>query len=322
MASQFKENEYFAGKSFLVTGGCGFIGSHISEQLVGLGATVIALDDYSNGKTNNLSSIKSPNLKLLQGDVRSFDFDSLGKLDGIFNEAARALIPSFKDPITDLNVNAGGTIRLLEYARKHDVKVIHASSGSVYGNPTSIPITEEHPLNPISPYGTSKATSELYCLMYYREFGVDVTMLRYFNVYGPRQSVSEEMGVIPIFVKRALDGRQLTIFGDGRQTRDFLNVMDVVQANLLSYKSHKGSGRYMNIGGGGQEISIVDLARLVMDLCGVSRELVFADAKPGDIRRLVADNSRARELIGYTPTVSLKEGLSEYIEYAKQSPSS
>lgn len=315
MYSEF--GDLFRGKRFLVTGGAGFIGSHVVERLLSLGAFVYVLDDFSNGKKSNLFESKDGNPELLNDDVRKFDFGSLGKLDAVFNEAARALIPSFEDPVTDLEVNVGGTIRLLEYSRKHDVKLVHASSGSVYGNPLKVPISEDHPLNPISPYGTSKLASEGYCQMYQREFGLDVVMLRYFNVYGPRQSVSEEMGVIPIFVKRALNKRQLTIFGDGKQTRDFLNVLDVVKANLLAYKSERASGKFMNIGGGGEEISILDLAHLVMSLCGFEEEPLFEKAKPGDIRRLVADNSVAKELIGYVPSVSLREGLTKYIEYAR-----
>jgi len=242
----------------------------------------------------------------------------LGKIDGVFHEAARALIPSFKDPVTDLEVNAGGTIRVLEYARKHDVKLVYASSGSVYGNPQEIPITERHPLNPISPYACSKMAAEIYCGMYFREYHLDVTMLRYFNVYGPRQSVNEEMGVIPIFVSRALKGQALKINGDGKQTRDFLNVSDVVKANLLAYKSKTASGQYMNIGGGGDEISILDLAYLVMGMCGFQQNPIFGPPKPGDIRRLVSDNSKAKELIGYVPSVTLREGLMNYIDYARR----
>lgn len=310
------DKSVFPTRSFLVTGGAGFIGSHIVEQLLGLGANVIVVDDFTNGGFQKLS-FKNDRLKVHQGDVRDFDYDSLGKIDGIFHEAARALVPSFKFPVTDLEVNTASTIRLLEYARKHDVKMVYASSGSVYGNPVEIPITENHPLNPISPYASSKLASEIYCGMYYREFHVDVTMLRYFNVYGPRQSISEEMGVIPIFVKRALDRTKLKIFGDGMQTRDFLNVLDVVYANLLAYNSERGKGKYMNIGGGGQEISILDLAKLVMELCGFDEQPLFADPKPGDIRRLVADNSKAKELIGYEPSIMLREGLTKYIEYAR-----
>jgi len=309
--------EIFRGRTFLVVGGAGFIGSHITDQLLTLGASVVVLDDLSNGKKSNVAGAGG-SLQILQGDVRGFDFESLGKLDGIFNEAARALVPSFADPVTDLLVNAGGTIRLLEYARKHDVKLVHASSGSVYGNPTKIPISENHPLRPISPYGVSKLASEFYCSMYFLDYGLDVAALRYFNVYGPRQTVNEEMGVIPIFVSRALRKEPLRIFGDGKQTRDFLNVRDVVSANLLAYKSDRCCGQIMNIGGGGEEVSIVTLAHMVMSLCGFESSLVYADPKPGDIRRLVADNTLAKEIIGYEPRVSLEAGLREYIEYARK----
>ena len=314
MQSDFAE--IFRGRVFLVVGGAGFIGSHIAERLLALGAKVIVLDDLSNGKRTNLPNANS-SLRLVEGDVRSYDFDSLGRLDGIFNEAARALLPSFADPVTDLLVNSGGTIRLLEYARKHDVKVVHASSGSVYGNPIKIPISEDHPLKPISPYGVSKLSSEFYCSMYFLDYGLDVVALRYFNVYGPRQTVNEEMGVIPIFVSRALRKEQLRIFGDGKQTRDFLNVSDVVSANLLAYKSSRSAGQVMNIGGGGEEVSIEALAKMVMSLCGYDAPLAYANPKPGDIRKLVADNTRAKEVIGYEPSVSLETGLRQYIEYVR-----
>jgi UDP-glucose 4-epimerase len=307
----------FKGMRFLVVGGAGFIGSHIAERLLGLGGVVVVLDDMSNGRRDKLPS-GYDSLEVVQGDVRNFPFDTLGKIDGVFNEAARALVPSFADPMTDLEVNAGGTARVLEYARLHDVKVVQASSGSVYGNPVRVPITEDHPLNPISPYGVSKLTSEYYCSMYRSDYGLDVVALRYFNVYGPRQTASEEMGVIPIFVKRALRKEPLKIFGDGRQTRDFLNVRDVVDANILAYISKKSGGQVMNIGGGGKEVSIEQLARMVMNLCGYDAPLVYADPKPGDIRRLVADNTRAKGLIGYVPHVPLEVGLREYIEFARR----
>lgn len=301
-----------SGKRFLVTGGAGFIGSHIVEALLSNDARVVALDDLSNGRTSNLPENKD--LEVVSGDVRTFEYESLGKIDGVFNEAARALLPSFERPIDDMMVNAGGTVRILEFARKKGVKVVHASSGSVYGNPVKVPISEGHPLNPISPYGVSKLASEFYCSMYHSEFKVDVTMLRYFNVYGPRQTVSEEMGVVPIFVKRALKNEPLRIFGDGKQTRDFLNVRDVVSANLLAYSSENASGVIMNVGGGGIEISILDLAKLIKKLCDAESEIVYADPKPGDIRRLAADSGMAERLIGYKPTVTLETGLAEYIE--------
>lgn len=311
--------ESIRGRRFLVVGGAGFIGSHIVDRLLEMQGRVTVLDDLSNGRRSNLPGTRE-GLELVEGDVRLYDFESLGSFDGVFNEAARALLPSFKDPVTDMLVNAGGTVRLLEYSRKHDVKLVQASSGSVYGNPVRIPISEDHPLNPISPYGVSKLASEQYCGMYHREYGVDVVALRYFNVFGPRQTVNEEMGVIPIFVKRALARQPLRVFGDGKQTRDFLNVDDVVLANLLSYRSPRSKGRVMNIGGPGTEVSIEQLALTVMKLCDFSAPLVYADAKPGDIRRLVADNSLARETIGYTPSVTLESGLHEYISYAEENP--
>lgn len=304
------------GLRFLVTGGAGFIGSHIVGALLDRGARVVVIDDLTNGRESNLPK-ENPELELFSGDTRTFDYNSLGKVDGIFNEAARALLPSFEDPVTDVAVNAGGTARVLDYARSCGAKVIHASSGSVYGNPTQVPISEDHPVRPISPYGVSKLASEYYCMMYNAEFQVDVIALRYFNVYGPRQTVSEEMGVIPIFVKRALAGQQLRIFGDGKQSRDFLNVADVVRANLLAFKSN-ASGSIMNIGGGGTEISILELARKVSDLCGSRGGIVHAPPKPGDIRRLAADCTKAKELIGYAPLVTIDEGLKSYVEYAKR----
>ena len=311
-----EEHEPLEDKQFLVTGGAGFIGSHIAEALLTRGAKVTVLDDLSNGKRANLPETKD--LRVVSGDVRTFDFESLGTVDGLFNEAARALVPSFEKPVEDMLVNAGGTVRILEYARKHKVKLVHASSGSVYGNPVRVPISEDHPLNPISPYGVSKLAAEYYCSMYLKEFGVDVTMLRYFNVYGPRQTVSEEMGVIPIFVRKALKGEPLRIFGDGEQTRDFLNVKDVVSANLLAFTKKGATGEIMNVGGGGVEISILELAKLVKRLCGSDSPILFAEPKPGDIRRLGADSGKAERLIGYVPTMTLEAGLKEYIGYAKQ----
>jgi len=308
--------ELVKGRRFLVVGGAGFIGSHIVERLASLGGEVLVLDDLSNGKLANLAGL-GKEVRAMQGDVRTFDFSSLGKLDGIFNEAARALLPSFEDPLTDLEVNAGGAARILEYARRFDIKVVHASSGSVYGNPTEVPITESHPLSPISPYGVSKLASEFYCSLYFRDYGLDVVALRYFNVYGPRQTVSEEMGVIPIFVRRSLSKQPLRIFGDGKQTRDFLNVGDVVNANLLAYSSKKAKGAVMNIGGGGREISIEELARVIMKLCSHDAPLIYAESKPGDRRCFAADNTRAKERIGDVPKVSLDVGLKQYIQYVK-----
>lgn len=303
------------GKRFLVTGGAGFIGSHIVEFLISGGANVVVVDNLSTGKLSNLP--QTDLLSFIQADVTSFDFSSVGKVDCIFNEAATSLLPSFKDPVRDMNVNAGGTLRVLDYSRRYDIRLVHASSGSVYGNPVKLPIDESHSLNPISPYAVSKLASEYYCCIYAREYGVDVRVLRYFNVYGPRQNVSEEMGVVPIFVRNALSNIPLRVFGDGRQTRDFLNVKDVVRANMLAYLSEGARGEIMNIGGGGREVSILELAEMIVKITGSKSEIVFAERKPGDIRRLVADSSKAERLIGYRSAVDLEQGLREYIDYAR-----
>jgi UDP-glucose 4-epimerase len=307
--------ESLKGKKFIVTGGAGFIGSHIVDLLISRGASVIIVDDLSNGKVSNIPACSM--VEFIRGDITSFDFSSVGKVDCVFNQAATSLILSFKDPYRDMKVNAAGTLRVLDYCRRYDVRIVHASSGSVYGNPQRIPIDEKHPLLPISPYGVSKLASEHYCLIYSREYGVDVRILRYFNVYGPRQNVSEEMGVIPIFVKNALSNMPIKIFGDGNQTRDFLNVKDVAMANLLAYISETAKGEIMNIGGGGYEISIFELARKIKKICMSQSEIIFAERKPGDISRLVADSSKAEKLIGYKPSVDLDTGLREYVEYAK-----
>ena len=221
MQSDFADT--FRGRRFLVVGGAGFIGSHIAEGLLAQGAKVVVLDDFSNGKRANLAG-DAQSLELVQGDVRTFDFDSLGKLDGVFNEAARALLPSFVDPVTDMLVNTGGAIRLLEYTRKHDVKLVHASSGSVYGNPLKIPISEDHPLNPISPYGVSKQTSELYCSMYFRVYGscrrAQVLQRLWTETDSERGDGCHPYLRLKVPPKDAPEGS----LGDGKQTRDFLNV--------------------------------------------------------------------------------------------------
>ena len=308
----------FEGLRVLVTGGAGFVGSHLVETLINNGANVIVLDDLSTGKMENIEHLKG-RCEVVIGDVRKRSvLQKIGKVDIIFHEAARALLPSFEDPNLDLQVNTGGTINILEIARKCDAKIIHASTGSIYGNPVKLPISEDHPLNPISPYAISKLTAEMYCNFYLREYGLFVVCLRYFNVYGPRQAISEEMGVIPIFVSRVLAEKNPVIFGHGKQTRDFTHVSDVVNANLLGATTREAKGKIVNIGTG-TEISILDLAFMILQLCNCGLNPVFSEPKPGDIRRLVADISLAKEIMGYEPKVQLKKGILDYISWYKRS---
>jgi len=310
-----KEKDFFRNKKVVVTGGCGFIGSHLVQSLVDLGADVTVIDNLTSGKVENIHSVINK-VKLIIDDIRKPGVvEKAGKFDILFNEAATSLIPSFKDPLGDLHVNTGGIINVLEAARKFDSKVIHASSGSVYGNPIRIPIDEEHPLNPVSPYGVSKLAAEYYCKLYFQLYGLNVSCLRYFNVYGPRQRIGEETGVIPIFVSRIFFSEPITIFGDGFQTRDFLHVTDCVRANLLAAISENIKGLAINIGGKNNEVKILDLAYMIMKLLNKRTQIIFKDPKPGDVRRLVADISKAKTLLRYEPKISIEEGLLDYINY-------
>jgi UDP-glucose 4-epimerase len=303
--------------SFLVVGGAGFIGSHLVEVLVHRGGQVTVLDNMSTGKRENLLNAEK-DCRLVVGDIRDRTaLAGMGKFDIICNLAAVSLIDSFRDPILDLNVNAGGVINLLELTRKTDARMVQVSTGSVYGNPVSLPIDENHPLHPISPYAVSKLAAEFYCGHYVRTYGANVTCLRYFNVYGPRQAVSEERGVIPIFVSRAMTDQSLVIFGDGKQSRDFVYVSDVTNATVLAAANERIAGEVINVGGPGEEVTILELAGLVQKILGKDRPLVFREPKPGDIRRLVADSSKAKALLGYQPRISLPEGLRDYIAYLK-----
>jgi len=309
--------EFFREKRILVTGGAGFIGSHLVETLIGYGAHVIVIDDFSTGKLFNLSKVLKE-VNLIKGDIRRKKLlKNLGKIDIIFNEAAISLSKSFREPFSDLSTNAGGMINVLELARRYDAKVIQASTGTVYGNPVRLPIDENHSVHPISPYGVSKLAAEFYCKLYHELYGLDVCWLRYFNVYGPRQIVGEETGVIPIFISRILSNQPITIFGDGKQTRDFLYVSDCVRANILAATAKNVKGLTINVGGKGREASILDLAYVIMKVLNKESPIIFKDPKPGDIRRLVADISRAKRLLGYEPKVELEEGILKLYNYLK-----
>ena len=312
-----KIDDFFESKRIVVTGGCGFIGSHLVEALVWLKADVVVIDNLNSGNVENIRSVQKY-IKFIKGDIQnSKTIERAGHFQILFNEAATSLLPSFRNPFSDLGVNAGGVINVLEAARRNEAKVVQASTGSVYGNPTTIPITEEHPTCPISPYAVSKLAAEYYCKLYLKLYHLDVTCLRYFNVYGSRQRVSEETGVIPIFISRILSKEPLTMFGDGLETRDFLHVSDCVRANLLAASSQKGKGKLVNIGGKGNEVSILDLAKMLMKLTSQKVPIIFKDPKPGDIQRLMADISKARALLDYEPQVTLEKGLLGYIEYFK-----
>lgn len=293
------------GRTVLVTGGAGFIGSHVADALVGANEVRI-LDDLSTGNPTNIPA----GTTFLDGDVRDSRLleEAMDGVDIVFHEAAVVEVAeSIDDPIRSHDVNATGTLGVLERARRADARVVIASSAAIYGDPEEVPLSEETPTDPLSPYGVQKLALDRYASIYHDLYGLETVTLRYFNVYGPRGVSGDYSGVIGTFLQQALDGEPLEVHGDGTQSRDFVHVDDVVRANLrAATTSHVGEA--FNIGTG-HETEIGDLARLVSELSEGDSTIQFSDPRPGDIERSCADISKARSLLGFEPTVSLRDGL-------------
>ena len=305
------------GKRVVITGGAGFIGSNLAEELAGENE-VILIDDLSTGKVENIEGLlKTGAVKLVKGSVTDLDFlrEQFKGADYVFHLAALPSVPrSVADPLVSNEINLTGTLNVLIAARDNKVsKVIYASSSSVYGDMPNSPKSENMPPSPMSPYGVGKLAGEYYCQVFTQVYGLPTISLRYFNVYGPKQDPSSEYAaVIPRFIASILKGEPPIIFGDGQQTRDFTFVQDVVEANILAAES-EATGVF-NVGSGSQ-ISINELARLIMRLVGKNLELVHASPRPGDVRHSLADISKAEEAIGYRPRYNLKQGLKETIKW-------
>ncbi len=292
----------------LVTGGAGFIGSHLADALLAAGHRVVVLDDLSTGRRERVA----PAARFVEGDLRRFDIEALlreERIAAVFHHAAQIDVrKSVADPVFDAEVNVLGTIRLAKACLGAGVfQILFASSGgAIYGDPLGFAADESHPMNPISPYGTAKLAGEKYleCLA----FGTPmvVTLLRYANVYGPRQDGSGEAGVVGIWMKRLLEGKDGVIYGDGGQSRDFVYVGDVVSANLAAFRK-KAKGVF-NIGTG-IETTVNALYDGVAKACGTGRPARREAGKPGEQRRSVLDVSRAARVLGFTPAVPLSEGL-------------
>jgi UDP-glucose 4-epimerase len=302
-------------KRVVVTGGAGFIGSHLADELVRQGYQVVILDDLSTGKPENIAQLLTrENLEFVQGSVT--DLPLLQKLfhsvDHVFHLAAiPSVARSIGDPRVSHEANITGTLNVLLAARDNGVrKVIYASSSSVYGDTIILPKREDMLPNPQSPYAVSKLAGEYYCQVFQGIYGLPTVCLRYFNIYGSRQDPdSEYAAVIPRFIKRASAGSPPIIFGDGEQTRDFTFIQDAVDANILAAESN-ATGVF-NVGRS-KSITINQLARLVVKLMGNDIEPIYEGPRPGDIRHSLADISRARAF-GYQPKWSLGEGLRESI---------
>jgi UDP-glucose 4-epimerase len=315
---------------YLVTGGSGFIGSHITEALVAQGHNVVVLDNLSTGHTENLSKVWS-RIEFIEGDVR--DPETCVKAAegcvGIFHEAALVSVPdSVNRPRDNHDINITGTLNILEAARQQGVRrVVFASSAAIYGDNPELPKREDMLPEPKSPYALAKLTGEYYLKVYAECFGLEAVALRYFNVFGPRQDPSSMYsGVISIFSERIKKGLPITIYGDGEQTRDFVNVADVVQANLLAMavatlkpevsglRSGESAERFaiFNVATT-RKTSLLDLVAVLGSICGKAPEVRLAAERPGDIRHSLADISKARKILNYAPDVYLKEGLSQLL---------
>jgi len=297
--------------NFLVTGGAGFIGSHLVESLVASGENVTLLDNFVTGKKENLQKVIKK-IKLVEGSIN--DFELLKKLfkniDGVFHQAALASVQeSFVKSSEYHNVNVNGMENILKLAKKFDVKVVYASSSSVYGNPIRIPIQEDDPMNPINPYAQTKVDDDNLAIKY-SKFGVQVIGLRYFNVFGERQS-DQYAGVIKKFLKRVSNNESPIINGDGSQTRDFVHVSDVANANILAMKSNVSHG-FFNIGTN-STISVLEIANLIISAFGLKLKSIHGPPVPGDVQITQANIYLAKKMFGWEPKIEIRQWLREII---------
>lgn len=305
----------------LVTGGAGFIGSHLVDRLIAEGFEVCVLDNFASGKIQNIAQHQGkPSFHLEKGDIRDLALVKkvVAEVDAVFHEAALIdVFQSTKDPLLFDDVNVDGTLNLLKAGVDAGIKrFIFASSAAVYGNTLPIKKTEEMMFKPNSPYGVSKLASENYLQAFGELYGIETVCLRYFNVYGDRQAYnSSYSGVITTFVNRLLQNLPLTINGDGEQTRDFIHVDDIVAANMLALKAQNVSGEVFNIASG-NTVTIKQLASTLQKITNATdSKLRYGDSRQGDIKHISADIQRANQKLGFKPQVSLQDGLQRLVEW-------
>lgn len=307
---------------FLITGGAGFIGSHIAEHLLQGKHQARVLDNFTTGKRENLAfAAENPNLEIIDGDIRDAGTvaSAMSGVDGVFHEAALVSVPeSVEQPGLSFDINVKGTFTVFEAARQAGVRrVVYASSAAVYGDNENLPLSEMAAPIPLSPYGLDKLYSEQLGALYQSLYGQQMVALRYFNVFGPRQDpVSPYSGVISIFVDRLKSGKATMIFGDGEQTRDFVYVADIVQANLKAMFAEYAGFRVFNVGCG-RQTSLNQLLAHLKELTGSSVLPTYAEARAGDIRHSLSDISRIQTGLGYAPAFSLAAGLRLLLESTK-----
>jgi len=306
--------------TIIVTGASGFIGSHLVDSLLMKGHKVIGIDNMRTGRKENLSeAMKSDKFRLLEADVRDTNLEEMiaENIDTIFHLAAISSVKeSVENPIFVNDVNVNGTVNVLETARKLNAKrFVFSSSAAVYGNPEDMPIRETCSFTALNPYAASKIAGEMYINSYSKSYGLDATILRYFNVYGPRQAYSEYSGVISIFVNQALVGDSIKIEGNGEQTRSFIHVTDVVRATRLAGELKSAIGATINVSGPNL-VSILQLAWILKEsIDGCQSEIVHVEPRIGDIKDSIGNIEKAQKLLGFSPEVPLERGLKATAEW-------
>lgn len=306
-------------RRFLVTGGAGFIGSNLTERLIEDGHHVRVLDNFSTGKKENLAFNKKSSFEFIEGDIRDLSTcqRAVEGMNFVFHQAAIPSVPkSVLDPISSNQANVQGTLNLLVAARDARInRLVYASSSSVYGDTPVMPKSEDMTPLPLSPYAISKLTGEYYCRVFYNLYGLETVALRYFNVFGPRQDPdSQYAAAIPRFINALIKNEPPTIYDDGKQTRDFTYVGDVVAANLLAIHAPDAKGGIFNIARG-EVITINSLIEKLKEILNSHIESVYTDPRPGDIKHSRADITRAKDVLGYQPAFSLKVGLSRTVDF-------
>jgi nucleoside-diphosphate-sugar epimerase len=306
---------------YLVTGGAGFIGSHLVEELVLRGERVRVVDNLVTGKRHNIAHLSS--IEFIEGDLADMAVATraVADVDYVLHQAAIPSVPrSVQDPVTSNRANIDASLNILVAARDARVKrLVYAGSSSAYGDTPTLPKVETMPTAPLSPYALQKLVAEQYCQMFTRLYGLETVTIRYFNVFGPRQDPSSPYsGVISLFISALCERRQPTIYGDGEHTRDFTYVANVVDGVLRACEAKEASGEVINVATGGR-ISLNQLFRTLRDLTGASVEPIYADPRPGDVKDSQADITKARRVLGYEPKVPFAEGLNRTVTWYRTS---
>ena len=302
---------------YLITGGTGFIGSHLVKRVLGAGGIVRVVDNLSTGSAERLNQV-GDSVQLVIGDLaeNSVAAEAVKDIDYVLHQAA---VPSVQrsvvDPAGTNRSNVTATLNLLENSRKADVRrFVYAASSSAYGDTEVLPKNEEMAANPLSPYALQKWVGERYCKLYHELYGLETVSLRYFNVFGPGQDpYSEYSAVVPKFTTKLLAREPITVYGDGEQSRDFTYIDNVIEANLLALRAPNAPGEVCNIGCG-QRVTLNQLIRILEELLGVRAQVTYASPKTGDVRHSLADISKATRVLGYVPKIDIEEGLRRTVE--------